>query len=226
MTNLLERFSHIAIEGPIGVGKSSLARRLSAHLGADLLLEKAEENPFLERFYRDQQAYGFQTQLFFLFQRVKQMQELAQPGMFSRGIISDFIFAKDALFARMNLDDEEYRLYAQIHAQMAQGLPQPDLIVWLQAEPSTLIHRIQRRGIAMEQGVDEAYLTCLCDAYVEHFRSHDGPPVLTVVTEDFNPIERADDFALLLQSLASFEGPHGVLDPASGSGLRPDAQPA
>jgi deoxyguanosine kinase len=219
MTNLLDRFLHIAIEGPIGVGKSSLARRLGAHLGADLLLEKAEENPFLERFYRDQRAYAFQTQLFFLFQRVKQMQALAQPGMFSRGIVSDFIFAKDALFAQMNLDDEEYRLYAQIHAQMEQGLPRPDLIVWLQAEPSTLIERIRRRGIAMEQGVDEAYLERLCDAYVEHFRSHESAPVLTVVTEDFNPVDRPEDFALLLERLANFEGTRSVLDPSSGAAM-------
>jgi len=220
MTNLLDRFGHIAIEGPIGVGKSSLARRLGAHLRADLLLERAEENPFLERFYRDQRAYAFQTQLSFLFQRVKQMQDLAQPGMFSRGIVSDFIFAKDALFARLNLDDEEYRLYTQIHAQMEQGLPKPDLIVWLQAEPTTLIERIRRRGIAMEQSVSEAYLTRLCDAYIEHFRSHVGSPVLTVVTEDFNPVDRPEDFELLLESL---EGQRGVLD-SSGVDLSAEAK--
>lgn len=223
MMNLLDRFGHIAIEGPIGVGKSSLARRLGAHLGADLLLEKADENPFVERFYRDQRAYAFQTQLFFLFQRVKQMQELAQPGMFSRGIVSDFIFAKDALFARMNLDDEEYRLYAQIHAQMGLGLPKAKLIVWLQAEPATLIARIRRRGIAMEQSVSQAYLTRLCDAYVEHFRSHEDSPVLTVVTEDFNPVDRPEDFGLLLDRLANFEGQRGVLD-SSGSDLADEAK--
>ena len=215
MTDLLDRFGHIAIEGPIGVGKSTLARRLGQHLGAELLLEKAEENPFLERFYRDPRAHAFQTQLFFLFQRVQQMQEVVQTGMFSRGIVSDFIFDKDALFARMNLDDEEYRLYAQIQAQMAQGLPRPGLIVWLQAQPATLIERIRRRGIAMEQGVDEAYLSRLCDAYVEHFRGHEGAAVLTVVTEDFNPAGRDEDFDRLLAHLETFEGPRGVFDPAA-----------
>lgn len=214
MSKLLDRFGHIAIDGPIGVGKSSLARRLGTHLGADLLLEKAEENPFLERFYRDQRGYAFQTQLFFLFQRVKQMQDLAQPGMFSRGIVSDFLFAKDALFARMTLDDEEYRLYAQIHAQMEKGLPKPDLIVWLQAEPATLIERIRRRGIAMEQGVSETYLTRLCDAYIEHFRSRESAPVLTVVTEAFNPVDRSEDFNLLLDRLANFDGHRDLLDPS------------
>jgi len=215
MTDLLARFGHIAIEGPIGVGKSSLARRLGAHLGAELLLEKAEENPFLERFYRDPRAHAFQTQLFFLFQRVKQMQELAQPGMFSSGIVSDFTFDKDALFARMNLDDEEYRLYAQIHAQMAQGLPRPGLVVWLQAEPQTLAERIRRRGIPMEQDVEPAYLSRLCDAYVDHFRGQEGTPVLTVVTDRFNPAGRDDDFARLLSHLETFEGPRGVLDPSA-----------
>jgi deoxyguanosine kinase len=215
MTDLLARFGHIAIEGPIGVGKSTLARRLGRHLGAELLLEQAEENPFLARFYEDQRGYAFQTQLFFLFQRVKQMQELAQTGMFSQGVVSDFIFDKDALFARMNLDDEEYRLYAQIHAQMAQGLPKPGLIVWLQAPPVTLVERVRRRGIAMEQGMDEAYLARLCDAYVEHFRSRDDTPVLTVMTEGFNPASRDEDFALLLAHLETFEGPRGVIDPSA-----------
>lgn len=216
MTNLLDRYRHIAVEGPIGVGKSSLARRLGGHLGADLLLEKAEENPFLERFYRDRTAYAFQTQLFFLFQRVKQMQEIAQPGMFSRGIVSDFVFAKDALFARMNLDDEEYRLYAQIHGHMAQGLPRPDLIIWLQAGPQALLQRIGRRGIAMEQDIDAAYLQQLCDAYVEHFRADESTPVLTVPTEDFNPAGNDAHFARLLEVLEQFRGPAGVLDPAAG----------
>ncbi|RQP25978.1 deoxynucleoside kinase [Piscinibacter terrae] len=215
MTNLLDRFRHIAIEGPIGVGKSSLARRLGAHLGADLLLEKAEENPFLERFYRDRTAYAFQTQLFFLFQRVKQMQEIAQPGMFSRGIVSDFVFAKDALFARMNLDDEEYRLYTQIHGHMAQSLPRPDLVIWLQAEPQALLQRIGRRGIAMEQDIDAAYLQRLCDAYVEHFRSDGTSPVLTVPTESFNPAGNDEDFRRLVDALDQFRGPAGVLDPAA-----------
>ncbi len=131
MASLTQRFPHIAIEGPIGVGKSSLARKLSAHLGSELLLEKADDNPFLERFYADMAGYAFQTQLFFLFQRLKQRRALSQPGMFSHGIVSDFMFAKDAIFARMNLSDDEYGLYAQMYAHAAAQLPPPDLIVWL-----------------------------------------------------------------------------------------------
>jgi deoxyguanosine kinase len=210
--NLLDRFRHIAIEGPIGAGKSSLARRLADHLGADLLLEKADENPLLPRFYEEPRAYAFQTQLFFLFQRVKQMQALSQPGMFSRGVVSDFMFAKDGVFARMNLDDEEYRLYAQIHAQIAPQLPKPDLVIWLQATPATLMLRIQRRGIAMERLIDEPYLQRLCDAYVEHFQGDAGAPLFSVVTDHFNPVDDAAHFRALLDALAAFDRQRGALD--------------
>jgi deoxyguanosine kinase len=216
---LLERFPHIAIEGPIGVGKSSLARRLAAHLGAELLLERADENPFLGRFYADPRGYAFQAQLFFLFQRVRQMQQLAQPGMFSRGIVSDFMFAKDTLFARMNLDDEEFRLYSQIHAQTAHELAQPELVVWLQAQPPTLIERIARRGIAMERHIAPDYLQRLCDAYAEHFRRDPPKALFVVVTDRFNPVDREADFQALLERLDTFEGGCGVLDPSPGASL-------
>ena len=203
----LQRFRHIAIEGPIGAGKSSLARKLAAHLGADLLLEQAEENPFLGRFYADMPGYAFQTQLHFLFQRVKQMQGIAQPCMFAGALVSDFLFAKDALFARLNLTDEEYRLYSQMHAQVAGQLSEPDLVVWLQATPATLQQRIARRAIGMEQGISAAYLQRLCDAYVSYFRSYAGAPVFVIDTEDFNPVDTEADFNALLARLGTFKGP-------------------
>jgi len=215
MNSLLDRFRHIVIEGPIGVGKSSLARRLADHLGAELLLEKADDNPFLDRFYDDRFGYAFQTQLFFLFQRVKQMQIVSQQGMFSRGVVSDFLFAKDALFARLNLSDDEYRLYAQMYGEVAPSVPEPDLIVWLQATPASLLQRIAQRGIAMERAISEAYLQRVCDAYVEHFHGHAGAPVFAVVTERFNPVDSEADFHLLLDELARFEGRRGVYDPAA-----------
>jgi len=223
MSGLLERYRYIVIEGPIGAGKSSLARRLAQRLGAELLLEQAEDNPFLERFYDDIPGYAFQTQLFFLFQRLKQVRALSQTGMFSRGVVSDFLFAKDALFARLNLSDDEYRLYAQMYAQVAPQVPQPDLIIWLQATPQTLLRRIRQRGIAMEQAIGEDYLRRLCDAYVEHFRSHEGAPVFTVVTEHFDPLGRAGDFDTLLAGLAAFEGERGVLDPTPVAAMAPPA---
>ena len=202
----LQRFRTIAVEGPIGAGKSTLARKLAAHLGADLLLERAEENPFLERFYGDMPGYAFQTQLFFLFQRVKQMQAAAQPGMFASHLVSDFLFAKDALFARMNLSDDEFRLYSQMYAQVAPQVTEPDLVIWLQASPATLLQRIHKRSIPMERGVSSAYLQRVCDAYVEYFHAYEGAPVFALGTDHFNPVDHDADFDHLLQRVAAFRG--------------------
>jgi deoxyadenosine/deoxycytidine kinase len=213
----LERFRHIAIEGPIGVGKSSLARRLGAHLGAELMMERADENPYLERFYDDAPGYAFQTQVFFLFQRMRQVRELSQPGMFSRPVVSDFMMAKDALFARMNLSDEEYRLYAQMYAQVAAQVPQPDLVLWLQARPATLMERIRQRGIGMERRIDEAYLQRLCDGYADYFKTFDGAPLMVVNSETLNPVARESDFLALVDALSAFEGRRAVFDLSPGT---------
>lgn len=208
----LERFRHIAIEGPIGAGKSSLARRLAAHLGAELMLERADENPYLERFYADVPGYAFQTQVFFLFQRMRQVRELAQPGLLAPAVVSDFMLAKDALFARMNLSDEEYHLYQQMYAQVSAQLPQPDLVIWLQATPPTLIQRIKQRGIAMEQRIAADYLQKLCDAYADYFQNFGGAPLMVVNSENFNPVERDADFHALVNALAVFQGPRAMFD--------------
>ncbi len=221
MSGLLDRFRHIAIEGPIGVGKSTLARRLATHLNAELLLEKAEENPYLERFYGDMAGFALQTQLFFLFQRMRQMQSVAQAGMFTGGFVSDFMFAKDALFARMNLSDDEYRLYAQIYDQAAQQVHEPDLIVWLQATPETLLQRIRRRGLRMEQGISADYLERLSAAYIEHFANLGGTPLFAVVTDHFNPVDEPEHFEQLLERLGRFDGLRGVYDPAPPSNWIP-----
>jgi len=202
----LQRFRHIVIEGPIGVGKSSLARKLAQRMNAELLLELPDENPFLARFYDDMPGYAFQTQLFFLFQRAKQMQAIAQPGMFDHAVVSDFLFAKDALFARLTLSDDEHRLYTQMYAQIAPQVGEPDLVIWLQAPPATLLQRIRKRAIRMERTIDVDYLQRLCDAYVQYFHSYDGAPVFAVGTEHFNPIERDADFKVLLERLDNFRG--------------------
>ena len=213
---MLDHLRHIAIEGPIGVGKSTLARRLASHLDAHLLLERPEDNPYLERFYADPKRYAMQTQLAFLFQRVEQYRELAQPGMFGAPrIVSDFIFAKDALFAELTLSDDEYRLYGQIHAQMVPLVPAPDLVIWLQADPATLLQRIARRGIAMERSIDAAYLQRLSDAYARHFEQAHATPLLAVDTHGFHPAADEADFARLVQRLAAFKGPRERFAPNS-----------
>lgn len=223
MHDLLQRYRHIAIEGPIGVGKTSLATRLAAALGADLLLERPDANPFLERFYDDPTRHALQAQLAFLFQRVEQMHALAQPGMFSRGVVSDFLFAKDALFARLTLDDDDHRLYTRVAAHLIAAPPPPDLVIWLQAEPATLMQRIRRRGLGMEQRIGEDYLQRLADAYAEHFTHPIGAPLLIVATERFNPADDAADLQRLLATIASIDGPRTVLDPSPPPDLAPPA---
>ena len=200
----LQRFRHIAVEGPIGAGKTTLTRLIATRIGADAMLEHPAENPFLDRFYDDMAGYAFQTQLFFLFQRERQMRTMAQPSMFAHAVVSDFMFAKDALFARLNLSDDEYRLYAQMHRPIAAQLREPDLVVWLRATPRTLLARVRSRGVAMERGIDLAYLERLCDAYAEFFGGYDGAPVYAVDTEQFNALEREADLAELLARLEGF----------------------
>lgn len=205
-TAALNRFQHIVIEGPIGVGKTLLARKLAARLGAETMLEPAEDNPFLDRFYEDMPGYAFQTQLFFLFQRLKQMQSVAQPGMFASAVVSDFLFAKDALYARLNLSDEEFRHYTQMYARVAPQVREPDLVVWLQASPAALIARVQRQALGVERRVRLDYLQRVCDAYVEYFHAYEGAPVFAFGVEHFDPVASDADFDTLLRRLSRFDG--------------------
>lgn len=172
----------IALEGPIGVGKTTLSRRLADHLGASLLLERAEDNPFLERFYRDPAGAALPTQLHFLFQRARQFAELRQTDIFHAVQVSDFLMEKDRLFARLNLDEDEYRLYEQVYRRLTIDAPVPDLVVYLQAPVPVLLERIRQRGISYEQGMDPAYLEALSGAYVDFFQRYDRAPVLVVDT--------------------------------------------
>ena len=215
MTIHLGRFRHIAIEGPIGAGKTSLAKLLAPRIGAELMLERPGENPFLDRFYADMAGYAFQTQLFFLFQRQKQVQAIAQPSMFTNAVVADFMLGKDALFAKLTLGDEEYRLYSQMYAQVASQVREPDLVIFLQASPETLLARVRRRGIAMEQRIELVYLRRLTDAYAEWFAHFDGAPVFAIDTEHFDPTTRAADLDALVERMESFEGRRASFETAT-----------
>ena len=204
--NPFDRFRHVVIEGSIGVGKTSLARRLAERFGARLVLEDPYANPFLERFYSDSARYALQTQLSFLFQRVAQLRDLAQRELFAQAAVGDFLLEKDPLFARLTLSDDELKLYRQIFDSLKPQAPQPDLVVYLQAQPETLIERVQRRGLPMESGISEAYLRALNEAYSRFFYHFDAAPVLIVNTEHLNPIDSDADFDLLLQHVATMRG--------------------
>lgn len=205
---------YLAIEGPIGVGKTSLARRLAETLQFDLVLEQAEENPFLERFYRDPEANALPTQLHFLFQRARQAQEMRQADLFAGGRVADFLLEKDRIFARLTLRDEEYRLYEQVYQGLTLDAPTPDLVIYLQAPVDVLIERVQRRGIAYEQQVQPDYLRRLSDAYMDYFHRYDAGPLLIVNAATIDPVRREADYQDLLQRIRTMEGGRQYYNPA------------
>ncbi|HTQ35473.1 MAG TPA: deoxynucleoside kinase [Steroidobacteraceae bacterium] len=192
---------YIVVEGAIGVGKTSLARRLAATLNAQLVLEQAEQNPFLERFYRNPRAGALPAQLFFLFQRAQQQAALAQADMFGSVRVADYLLAKDDLFARLILDDEEYGLYRQVYERLAINAPQPDLVVYLQAPVDVLLERIARRGIAHENLIDRAYLTRLNEAYARFFLAYEAGPLLIVNAAAIDPVSNDADYEELLAQI-------------------------
>jgi deoxyguanosine kinase len=185
---------YLAIEGPIGVGKTSLARRLAATLDAQLVLEEAEQNPFLERFYRNPRVGALPAQLYFLFQRAQQQAALTQQDLFGSVRVSDYLLAKDDLFAHMILDEEEYGLYRQVHERLAIDAPKPDLVVYLQAPVDVLLDRIARRGIAHESLIDRAYLTRLNEAYARFFHAYDASPLLIVNAANIDLVGNEADY--------------------------------
>ena len=192
---------YVVVEGPIGVGKTSLARRLAESFGSDLLLEGADENPFLERFYRNPRAGALPAQLFFLLQRAEQMQQLQQADLFNPVRVADFLMEKDRLFAQLTLDEQEFRLYEQVYAHLSVDAPRPDLVIYLQAPVPVLLERIRRRGRRFEQRMDVDFLRRLSDAYLNFFHDYDAAPLLIVNTTHIDPVNRDDDYEALLDKV-------------------------
>jgi len=203
----------IVIEGPIGVGKTSLAQRLAEHFQGETLLEAAEENPFLRRFYDNPREAALPAQLFFLFQRSRQMGALRQGDMFRQRLIADFMLEKDRLFARINLDSEELKLYQQVFDSVTLEAPAPDLVVYLQAPVEVLMARIRQRARPQERAIDAAYLKRLCEAYAEFFHYYERSPLLIINAASINPLENEADFQLLVDHICTQAPQRRYLNP-------------
>ena len=200
---LPEKYRYIVVEGPIGVGKTSLARILAERCSASLLLEDPAANPFLSGFYGDPARYALPTQLFFLFQRINQVRDLNQSDLFRRMAVADFMLDKDPLFARLTLNDDELRLYQQIYAHLRPQAPVPDLVIYLQAPVETLIDRVQRRGAAYERAISDEYLVRLAETYAKFFYQYSAAPLLIVNSENLNFVDSPQDLDLLLERITA-----------------------
>jgi deoxyadenosine/deoxycytidine kinase len=208
---------YIVVEGPIGVGKTSLAKRLAKSFASELILEQAEDNPFLERFYRTGRQSALPTQLFFLFQRARQIEQIRQSDMFSPVRIADFLLQKDRLFAEINLDAHELGLYQQVADTLELDPPTPDLVVYLQAPAPVLLKRVAARGIPYEQLIEPDYLERLGDAYARFFYDYDAAPLLIVNAAAIDPIHRESDYQELLQTILRVKHGRHFFNPAGAS---------
>lgn len=208
---------YIAIEGPIGVGKTALARRLAQSLSADLVLEEFDENPFLERFYRDGRSAALPAQMFFLFARARQIGDLRQSDLFASVRISDYLFTRDRLFAELNLDAEELLLYEQIVDNLKVEPPAPDLVIYLQASVDALMQRLARRNAALDRFVDRSYLERVTDAYARFFHDYDDGPLLIVNASQIDPVNNDADYEQLFRQIERTTGGRHFFNPVAAA---------
>jgi deoxyadenosine/deoxycytidine kinase len=204
---------YIAVEGPIGVGKTTLARRLADSFNYQILLENAEENPFLERFYRNRKEAALATQLFFLFQRSQKIHGLRQADIFEPVRVADFLIEKDPLFARINLDEDEFQLYQKVYRQLTIDAPRPDLVIYLQAAPDVLLGRIETRGIAAEQAIEREYLERLNEVYSEFYLYYDDAPLLIVNASELDLANRDADYIQLVNYMLGIRSGRHYFNP-------------
>lgn len=207
MTRLPEKYRYVVVEGPIGAGKTSLARVMGERSSGSLLLEEPDANPFLPGFYQDRTRYALPTQLYFLFQRTRQVRALSQSDLFATVTISDFMLEKDPLFARVTLTDDELTLYDQVYASLKPRAPTPDLVIYLQASPGTLVERVRHRGVPYERGISDEYLVQLAETYARFFYQYEAAPVLIVNSDHLNFVDQPGDLDLLLERIHAMRGP-------------------
>lgn len=210
---------YIVVEGPIGVGKTSLARRLADSLSAELVLEEVNENPFLERFYQEGRSAALPAQMFFLFARARQIEELQlrQADFFASVRVSDYLFAKDQLFAELNLSPDELGLYNQVTASLNIDAPVPDLVIYLQSSVDALLERIARRDVVFERSIDRGYLEKVADAYARFFHEYNDGPLLIVNATQIDPVNNEADYEQLFRQIESTTGGRHFFNPAAAA---------
>lgn len=203
---MLDKAQYIVVEGPIGAGKTSLARRLAQRMNGDLVLEQPEMNPFLGRFYAERERWALATQIEFLFQRADLLAQAAERLNAGHRVVGDFILEKDPLFASLNLTEDEARLYERVFEQLRPAPLKPDLVIYLQAQPETLIERVRKRGLDAERKITEGYLATVSERYARFFHDFEAAPLFVINAEVLNPVEEDDDFELIVQRLMAMRG--------------------